>query len=110
MNALAVLTASALALACSLVQSTAAILPGGPSQDTALREAALLHNIQGVKDALRNGGDVNAPSGTARRITPLGATAMGTWRPSRDRAADLLSNEIARKLASVGLNDDEIDR
>src|SRR5581483_1944651 len=88
MKAFAALLAFALALAGSSLHTTiAAVLPGGTSQDTALREAALFHNIEDVKDALKKGANANAPSATARRTTPLGAVAMGgSWRLSRDRA------------------------
>jgi ankyrin repeat protein len=108
-KALAALLAFALALAGNSVQTAAAILPGGSSQDVALREAALLQNIEDVKDALKKGANANAPSATPRRTTPLGAVAMGRWHHSRDRAADLAKNETARKLSQRGLSDEEID-
>ena len=109
MKAFAALLAFALVLAGSSVQTTAAFLPGGPSQDTALREAALFHNIEDLKDALKKGANPSAPSAMARHTTPLGAAAMGTWHLI-DRAADLAKNETARKLSQQGLSDDEIDR
>jgi ankyrin repeat protein len=109
-KALAALLAFALALAGNSVQTAAAILLGGSSQDVALREAALFKNIEDVKDALKKGANANAPSATRRHITPLGAVAMGRWRDTRDRAADLAKNETARKLSQRGLSDEEIDR
>jgi ankyrin repeat protein len=96
-------------LAESGATAAAAILPGGSAQDTALREAAISHNIEAVKAALEKGAQVNAPSSTRRRITPLGAVAMGGWRLTNARLADLSNNETAKKAAQGGFNDDEID-
>src|SRR6516225_8833536 len=76
-KALAALLAFALALAGNSVRTAAAILPGGSSQDVALREAALLQNIEDVKDALKKGANANAPSATPLRTTPLSALAVG---------------------------------
>jgi ankyrin repeat protein len=109
-----VLVASVIAIAAwagGVVGATAAILQGGSAEDTALRDAALFHNIEDVKDALKKGANANAPSAQRRHTTPLGAVAMGgSWRQSRDRAADLAKNETARKLSQRGLSDEEIDR
>jgi ankyrin repeat protein len=90
--------------------TNAAVLEGGSAQDTALREAALFHNIEAVKAALKKDAHVNAPSSTGRPITPLGAVAMGTWREQRDRNVNLANNETARKLSQGGFGDDEIDK
>src|SRR5579863_9987334 len=94
--------ATATALAGGIVGTTAAILPGGSAEDTALREAVIFRNIEGIKAALKKGANANAPSSTGRRITPLGAVAMGRWRVNRDRAADLAKNETAAKLSQGG--------
>jgi ankyrin repeat protein len=99
-----------LALAENRATAVAAILPGGSAQDAALRDGAISHNIETVKAALEKGAHVNAPSSTRRPITPLGAAAMGHWRLTNDRAADLSNNETAKKLAQGGFNDDEIDK
>jgi ankyrin repeat protein len=107
---LATLVIAITAWAGGVVGTTAAILQGGSAEDTALREAALFHNIEGVKDALKGGANANAPSAQRKGTTPLGAVAMGTWRLTRDRAADLAKNETARKLSQQGLSDEEIDR
>ena len=109
-TALLLLSYIAIVLAGGVVQTTAAILPGGSAQDTALREAAVLHNIEGVKTALKKGADANAPSSTGRPITPIGAVVMGTWRMGKDRAADLAKNETAIKLSQGGMSDEEIDK
>jgi hypothetical protein len=58
--------------------SMAVMLPGGTADDTALREAALYHNIDGVRAALTKRADPNAPSNTAKRITPLDAAVSGS--------------------------------
>jgi hypothetical protein len=100
----------ALASAGFTVQTTAAILLGGPAQDVALRDATVALNVEAVKAALAKDANANAPSSTRRPITPLSAVAMGTWRRTRDRAADLSNNETAKKLAQSGMNDDEIDK
>jgi hypothetical protein len=105
-----VLLAFAIPLALAESGVTAATLPGGSAPDTALREAAISHNIEAVKAALEKDAHVNAPPSTRRPITPLGATAMGHWRNTRDRVADLSNNETANKLAQAGFNDDEIDK
>jgi|SRR5437588_5067482 hypothetical protein len=97
-----------IAVAGGTVRTTAALLPGGSAEDTALREAAVFHNVEGVKAALKKGANVNAPS-TKRHTTPLGAVAMGTWR-MENRATDLAKNEIANKLSKSGMSDEEIDR
>jgi hypothetical protein len=72
--------ASVIAIAAwagGVVGATAAILQGGSAEDTALRDAALFHNIEDVKDALKKGANANAPSAQRRHTTPLGAVAMG---------------------------------
>jgi ankyrin repeat protein len=99
-----------IAFAGRSVQTTAAMLPGGSAQDTALREAAIFRNIEGVKAALKKGANVNAPSNTGRSITPLGAVVMETWRMGKDRATELATNETAAKLSNGGMSDKEIDR
>jgi ankyrin repeat protein len=98
------------ALAGGTLKTTAAMLPGGSAEDTALREAAIFRNVEGVKAALKKGANASAPSTTGRPITPLGAAAMGTWHPTRDRATDLAKNETAAKLSRSGMSDREIDR
>ena len=100
----------AFAIPFSLAESAATAVAGGSAQDTALRDAAISHNIEAVKAALEKGAHVDAPSSTGRPITPLGAAAMGGWRFTHDRAADLSNNETAKKLAQNGMNDDEIDK
>lgn len=90
--------------------TTAAMLPGGSAADTALRDAAISHNIEDVKVALKKGANVNAPSSTGRPITPLGAAAMGTWLMEKDRATDLANNQTAGRLSPSGKSDKEIDR
>ena len=101
-KALAALLAFALALAGNSVRTAAAILPGGSSQDVALREAALLQNIEDVKDALKKGANANAPSATPLRTTPLSALAVGLgWHHSRDRAADLAGTRPLANSLSV---------
>jgi ankyrin repeat protein len=106
------LIAFALTLAGSSVRATATIFPGGTADETDLREAALFHNLEDVKFALKKGANPNAPSAQRRHTTPLGAVAMGgSWYHSREsRAADLAKNETARKLSQQGLSDEEIDR
>jgi ankyrin repeat protein len=99
-----------LALAENRATPVAAMLPGGSAQDTALREAAISHNIEAVKAALEKAAHVSAPSSTARPVTPLGAAAVGDWRNTRDRAADLSNNEIAKRLAQNGMNDHDINK
>jgi hypothetical protein len=91
-----------LALAENRATAVAAILPGGSAQDAALRDGAISHNIETVKAALEKGAHVNAPSSTRRPITPLGAAAMGHWRLTNDRAADLSNNETAKSSHKVG--------
>src|ERR1700730_137914 len=110
MKAFAALLVFALSLAGSSVQTTATILQGGPSQDMALTEAALFHNIEEAKDALKKGANPSAAAATVRRTPPLGAAAMGTWRRTDRAAADLARNETARKLSQQGLSDEEINR
>jgi ankyrin repeat protein len=72
--------------------------------------AALAHDIEGMKIALKNGADANAPSTTARRVTPLQAAASGFWHLGRDRAKDLAQNQAALKLSQEGFSDEEIDK
>jgi hypothetical protein len=65
-------TSAMLALVMA-VPAWAVLLPGGTPADQALREGALAHNVERVKDALKKGANPNSPSDTGRRITPLGA-------------------------------------
>ncbi len=109
-TALLLALAIGIAIAGRSVQTTAAILPGGSAQDTALREAAIFRSIEGVRAALKKGANANAPSTGRRPITPLGAVAMGTWRTGKDRATELATNETAAKLSKGGMSDKEIDR
>ena len=82
----------------------------GPADDKALWDAALAHDIEGVRIALKNGADPNAPSVTGRRKTVLGVAAMGTWRLTRNRAMDLTKNATAAKLSQGGFSDEDIDK
>jgi ankyrin repeat protein len=101
----------ATAMAGGSGRTNAQMLPGGSAQDTALREAAIFRNIEGVKAALKKGADVNAPSNTGRPITPLEAVVtMGAWRRGKDRATNLAKNETASKLSQAGFSDEEIDK
>jgi ankyrin repeat protein len=79
MKAFAALLVFALSLAGSSVQTTATILPGGPSQDTALREAAYDLDLEKVRSALQKGANPNAPD-PRNRQTPLGMAALANLR------------------------------
>jgi ankyrin repeat protein len=81
----------------------------GPA-DKALLDAAFALDIDGVKDALAKGANVNAPSSTPRPLTPLQAAAMGTWRQTRNRVQNLAHNKTAAELNKAGFADEEIDQ
>jgi ankyrin repeat protein len=92
----------------AIAQSSAP--PPNLAQDELLRNAALVHNVEGVRDALKNGANPNAPSTTARPMTPLTDAVMGRWRRTRNRTDDLTHNQAAAKLFQNGLGDEEIDK
>jgi hypothetical protein len=87
------------------VPALADLLPGGSPADQALRESALAHSIEAVKAALTKGGNPDSPSNTARRITPLGAAARGSWTLDEHGSR----NETGLSLSQKGLTHNEID-
>jgi len=73
----------------------------GPSEDAALREAALNLDINAVKSILEEGANPNAASSDPRPTTPLGSVTMGILgRRGKDPNSKAL--EIAKLLFSSG--------
>ncbi len=92
-------------------RTTAAMLPGGSAEDTALRDAALFLDIESVKTALKKGANCNSPSSTKRPITPLSAVMMGSLSSWRTNATELgVKNQTALKLSQGGMSDQEITK
>jgi ankyrin repeat protein len=74
----------------------------GAAEDKALWDAALAHDIDAVKAALKKGANPNAPSNTARRITPLGAMEMGCMGAKDEELDKFVAVEVTKLLFEAG--------
>lgn len=81
----------------------------GPAEDEALTDAALSLNISGVREALKNGANPNAPSSTRRPMTPLGNAALYSDDVDSSKAKSLaIANILFAAGAKLGSYDKDI--